>query len=118
MKKSLLLIVGLILFGTLAGCSVLGFKADQFSANTTASANKEGFSYSSNKNQENLSADGEFDPATGKTKFTVKTTASTPEAAIAAALQANAMAITAFSEIMKVVIPLAKAAATKGAPIP
>lgn len=117
MRKMFAVII-IVLTSMLGGCSILGFRTDQFSASTSASANKDGFQYTSTKNQENLSAEGEIDPATGKMKFKVNTTASTPEAAIAAALQANAMAIQAFSEIMKEVIPLAKAAATKGAPVP
>lgn len=85
--KMRLLMVGLLL---LTGCGLIQPPtAGQFTANTTASANKDGFSYTSNKNQEALDADGEFDPATGAMKFHVKTTATTPEAAIAASLAAT-----------------------------
>ena len=105
----------IIAFLFLTGCGFLGFKADQFTAQTKAAANKDGFSYESGKNQESLDASGEIDPKTGKMTFKVKTTSSTPEAAIAAALQANAQAMQVLSEIMKEIIPIAKAAASKGA---
>ena len=111
-NRTLLILIVMLL---LSGCGILGFGAKDFTANTTASANKEGFTYSSNKNQESLAAEGEFDMNTGKMVFKVKTSSTTPESSIAAALQANAQAMTAFSEIMKEIIPLAKAAATKGA---
>ena len=110
-NRAMLILLGVLL---LSGCGFLGFKADQFVAQTTAKANKDGFAYSSGKNQESLAATGEM-TKDGTFKFSVNTTASTPEAAIAAALQANAQAMQVLSELMKEIIPIAKAAATKGA---
>jgi hypothetical protein len=102
------------------GCGV----NQQYTAMTTASANKDGFSYSSSKNQEQFKGMGDFDPATGKLHFEVSTTASTPEAAIAAALQSNLELQKQLGLILQTVIPLVEkaglSAATGGAvpPIP
>ena len=109
--------MGLVIVLFVSGCGLVGFKADQFTAQTKAAANKDGFSYESGKNQENLAATGEMNKD-GTFKFTVNTTSSTPEAAIAAALQANAQAMQVMSELFKELIPLAKSAATRGAPLP
>jgi len=106
MKKLFLLIAIFIL----TGCATV---SKDFTARTVASANKDGFSYDSTKNQESLEAMGEIDPETGKMKFSVKTTATTPEAAIAAASAANAAVMQAISELLKTVMPLI----TKGASV-
>lgn len=100
------------------GCGV-----SQYTANTTASANKDGFNYTSNKNQESLHATGEIDPGTGNMKFDVTTTATTPEAAIAAAMQTNLKIQEQISAILQSLLPLIQAAAkaaaaSKGIPLP
>lgn len=101
---------GVKIMGLLLSLALLSACARQFTANTTASANKDGFAYSSNKNQENLDATGDIDPATGKMHFAVKTTAFTPEAAILAASQAQAAATKALSEMLSAVLPLIQSA--------
>ena len=92
----------------LSGC------AQMFSDTTRASVVKtgDGFSldYNSSKNQENLKAD--IDPETGK--MHIETTATTPEAAIAA----TPAAITKLIEELAPLIKLGAAAATKGAVVP
>ena len=100
-----------------AGCG-----AQQFTANTSASAGKGGFNYSSNKNQENLKATGE-QAADGSFKFSVETNASTPESAIAAAANAQAAATKAMSDILGAILPLMQtavqgAALANGVPLP
>lgn len=114
MKKLLIC----LLSSLLAGCGV-----SQYTASTTASANKDGFNYTSNKNQESLHATGEIDPGTGNMKFDVTTTATTPEAAIAAAMQSNLKLQEQLSAILQALIPIIQAAAkaaaaSKGVPLP
>lgn len=106
------------LIAMLAGCGV-----SQYTASTTASANKDGFNYVSNKNQESLHAHGEIDPASGKMDFDVTTTATTPEAAIAAAMQSNLKIQEQIAAILQAILPLIQAAAkaaaaSKGVPLP
>lgn len=112
------LFVAAALLATLTACSLLGPNANQFSANTKASADRNGFKYDSNKNQENLDATGDIDPTTGKMHFAVKTTATTPEATIAATLAAYAATMQTLSDAIKLLVPLAQSALTRGAGIP
>lgn len=117
MKK--VLIATMIFSGMfLVGCSTV---AKDFTAMTTATANKDGFYYQSTKNQEALKASGEIDPATGKMSFDVSTTATTPEAAIAAALSVQAAQTALISKLMDQVSALASqlsAVAKQAAPVP
>lgn len=79
------------------GCATV---SKDFTARTVASANKDGFAYDSTKNQENLKASGEIDPVTGAMKFSVETTATTPEAAIAAALEAQKASLELINKLL------------------
>ena len=89
---------------------LVGCGASNFTANTTASVNPaNGFAYSSNKNQENLKATGEMSKD-GTIKFSVETNASTPEAAIAAALQSNLELQKQVGALLQVILPMAKVA--------
>ena len=98
---------------TVIMCLVLsGCGAAQYTANTTASVGLDrGFSYSSNKNQENLKAKGTLEA--GKLSFEVETTATTPESAIAAALQTNLELLKLLNSAMAAGL----AAGTKGVPV-
>lgn len=82
----------------MGGCS-----AANYLGSTEASFNKDGtWSYKSNKNQENFKAKLATD-ASGASSVEVETTASTPEAAIAAALQSNLEALKALNESLKLI---------------
>ena len=99
----------------LPGCVV---PASSFLGNTTASVSPiTGFNYTSSKNQEGLDASGEMNKD-GTLKFSIKTTAITPEAAIAAAQQATAKAQENFAKLLDILGPLIQqgiVAGTKGA---
>ena len=88
----------------LGGCSTV---AKDFTARTVAVASKDGFSYDSTKNQEKLKASGEIDPNTGVMKFSVETTATTPESAIAAALEAQKATMELINKLLDKVISAA-----------
>ena len=87
-----------------SGCATV---AKDFTASTTASYTPGGqVYYQSTKNQENFHAKIELD-ADGKVKsLDVSTTATTPEAAIAAALSSQAAAMKAFTDLVNMVAPL------------
>jgi hypothetical protein len=89
--------------------------ASQYLGKTVATANKDGFYYESNKNQEGMNAQGKINPATGEMAFDVKTTSTTPEAAIAAALQTNLEAQKQLGVILQAIMPLLQQAAQIGA---
>jgi hypothetical protein len=110
MKNKLFWVGFLALILTLNACT-----AGQYLGNTTASATKDGFNYASNKNQENFHAVGDYDPVTGKVHFEASTTAATPDAAIAAALQSNLAAQQQVGDILKAILPLVAAAAKTAA---
>ncbi len=95
-----------------AGCATVD---KDFTARTTASYKHNGteVGYTSSKNQENFKADLEFDPQGKVTKLHVETTASTPEAAITAAANAQAQALKLASDALNTLLPLLKAGATK-----
>lgn len=114
MRKTDLLSAAILAFLlSLSACGV-----SQYTANTTASVSPgNGFAYSSNKNQENLDATGDMNPD-GTVHFTVKTTATTPDAAIAAALQSNLEAQKQLTAILQAIMPLIATAAKVGAKVP
>ena len=61
--------------------------------------------YNSNKNQENFKADVTLDPETGKiTGLHVETTATTPEAAMAATAKANAATATLLEKLLGLMV--------------
>jgi len=114
MKKLLWLTAFILL---LSGCGV-----DRFLGSTTASyeitPSGPKIYYSSNKDQQGFKADVELDDK-GKVKaFHVSTTATTPEAAIAAVLQSNLKFQEQFGDILKTFIPMVEQAVTKGAVAP
>lgn len=101
----------------LSGCGV-----DRWLGNTTASyeitpTGPKVF-FNSNKDQQGFKADVEVDEQGRIKKFHVSTTATTPETAIAAALQSNLKFQEQFGDILKAVIPMIEQAATKGAVAP
>jgi hypothetical protein len=105
--------VGLLAVLLLGGCS-----ASNYLGNTKASYSAaNGFSYESNKNQEGLKASGEVN-TDGSAKFSVETTATTPEAAIAAALQTNILTQQNIAKLIDAAIAAGQLAATKGVPVP
>lgn len=85
----------------MSGCTTV---AKDFTARTVASASKDGFAYDSTKNQENLKASGEIDPVNGVMKFSVETTATTPESAIAAQAAAHAQSLELISKLLDKVL--------------
>ena len=85
--------------------------ARQFLGSTEASYGD--YTYSSTKNQENLKADFSKSPD-GTTTFKIETTATTPEAAIAAAAQAYARSIELLSGVIEKLSSGAKAGALSG----
>lgn len=92
------------------GCATV---AKDYTASTSASyqAGDTSLKYDSTKNQENFKADIVIDPATGKlTQLHVETTATTPEAAIAATAKANA----ATAALLERLLGLLPAAAFAG----
>jgi hypothetical protein len=103
---------GLILAALAAALlAVAGCGANFFACTTKASFNKDGtWSYESCKNQENFKAEIGKDRA-GNPLAKVETTATTPEAAIAAAAEALKEAFVVLKDAMA----MAKAAASKGA---
>ena len=112
MKSRVLAILAVLLF------LVIGFvgcmPVSQLTANTTVTY-KDGkgkeFFYSSNKNQEGLDAHGDFDTDGNIKGLSVKTTATTPEAAIAAALQSNIALQAQVGQLLQSVLPLIQSAA-------
>lgn len=99
----------LVLASCLPGCST----AKDFQAHTLASYESNGVKvlYDSTKNQEAFKANIGLDVVTGKiNNLNIETTAMTPEASIAAALQQNAKSL----ELIQQLIPLL----LKSAPIP
>ncbi len=94
------LLVGLSLLPML-GCGV-----GQYTATTEAQYNAEtgSWSYKSNKNQENFEAKL-VESKAGRQVLEVKTTATTPEAAIAAALQSNLEIQKQISGMLQALMP-------------
>jgi hypothetical protein len=93
----------------------VGCGATYFTANTTATIAKDGsMSWSSNKNQENLKAS--FTRKDGNIEsFTIETTATTPEAAIAAAMQSMGRMMDTLNALAAQLVPAAaKAGALAG----
>jgi len=99
------------LFGYLTLLVMLSGCAKQFLGSTEASYGD--YSYSSTKNQENLKASFTKDKD-GMTTFTIETTATTPEAAIAAAAQAYARSIEMLTGVIDKLTAGAKAGALSG----
>ena len=95
MKK---LIMGLAIISIIGGCA----SVDKYLATTTASYTPGGqFYYQSNKNQEGFHAVVKLD-ADGKVKeLDIQTKATTPEAAMAAALSANAAMLETLNSLIK-----------------
>ena len=93
-----------------ASCGV-----NQYTATTKAAYNAEtgSWSYESNKNQENFEA--KIGELKGKPVLEVRTTASTPEAAIAAALQSNLEISKQISALIQSILPLIQKAANVAA---
>ena len=87
-----------------AGCGVT-----QYTASTKVSYDGKTWFYESNKDQQGLKAKLSKDGSAE-----IETTASTPEAAIAAALNSNLALQKQIADLMAVVLPLIKAGATKG----
>ena len=91
------------------GLSISGCGVRQYTASTKVTYDGKSWFYESNKNQEGLkarlSADGSAE---------IETTASTPEASIAAALQSNLEMQKQIGAMLQVLLPMMKAAATKG----
>jgi hypothetical protein len=90
---------------------------DKYTARTTVHYKAPGVEadYDSNKNQENFKAKVGFDAQGKINALDIETTATTPEAAIAAALQSNAQILKSVNDLLNTVLPLIKTAATKGA---
>ena len=94
-------LLGAVVFVLLAsGCGV-----DRYLGNTKLIYKD--LQYESNKNQEGLKASGKFDPVGNLLEFSVETTATTPEAAIAAARQSDL-------EMLKLLNALAEQARSRG----
>ena len=106
-RMSLFLILAILLFTT-QGC------VSMFTAKTTATYDGKTFTWESTKNQEGLDATLGKDKD-GNPLATIKTTATTPEAAIAAAAAAQAKFMDAMAGLIQTLTGVAKAAATKGA---
>lgn len=111
--KTKLIVLGAIALLLLASCTTvdktfLGHTIASYKSGDTA------LNYDSSKNQENFKADVELD-ATGKvTKLHVETTATTPEAAIAAQSAANARMVEALSKALDKLMSIVPLAATAG----
>lgn len=105
MKKTWMVGIGLAVFLSMTvGCATV---AKDFTASTTASVSPaNGFAYTSTKNQENLKASGSINKD-GTVAFTVETTATTPESAIAAASAANSQALALISKLLDQVLAAA-----------
>lgn len=90
----------------LAGCATV---QKDFTARTTATYSPTaGISYDSTKNQENFKAHVKFAPDGKVTELDVETTATTPEAAIAAAQQSQAQALKIANDALSVLLPILK----------
>lgn len=112
MKTWMFLAVGVLLAFMLAlnGCG-----ANFFACTTKASYNADGtWSYESCKNQENFKAKIGKD-AKGQPEAEISTSASTPEAAIAAALQSQIKMQEQFGKLIDLVGPLISKGAAAGA---
>lgn len=110
LKCKLLCLISLALLLSLNGCG-----ANYFTATTEASydAKTGSWSYKSNKNQENFEAKiAEFKD--GRQVLEVKTTATTPEAAIAAAMASFSKAIDALTLLVQQATAAAKTGAAAG----
>ena len=97
MKKIIVtLVMSLVL---VSGCA----SADKFLGSTTASYTPGGqLYYNSNKNQEGFKAHTTFDPKTGNlTGLDIETKATTPESAIAAALESQKAALELINKILE-----------------
>ncbi len=100
---------------SIAGCA----SADKFLGRTIATYEAGKFSYDSNKNQEGFKAKIGLDE-TGKLKeLDIQSTATTPEAAMVAAAQANRE----IASVLRELVPLLKAAVSgaalgAGVPVP
>ena len=104
MKILSVLILAVVL--GLSGCST----AKDFLGETKASYSKEaGFSWVSNKNQQDLEASGQINPD-GTANFSIKTTSVTPDSVIAAVSQIQLK----MTAILEKLTDMAQAAATKG----
>lgn len=104
-----LLSIGLCLVLLLGGCT-----ASQYLGKTVASVGgPNGFKWESNKNQEGLKASGKLNPD-GAVEFSIETTSTTPDAAIAAALQGNLAAQQNIGKLIDVGAAAGQAFATKG----
>jgi hypothetical protein len=101
MKFTVIAVV-LVFLVTLAGCAAMNLGSTKASYRIN-----EGFSWDSNKNQENLKATGIINKD-GTMQFSIETTAVTPESAIAAAAAAQ----------LKLIEMLEKALAAKPMPVP
>jgi len=94
----------------LSGCTT----SKDLLGNTTASYVNGNFSWDSTKNQENL--DATYDKQGEDVKFTIKTTATTPEAAMLAVAQVRLAEMKLIADLIdKLVNQLATGAAAKGA---
>ena len=99
MKK----IVGLFVLTLWMTLLMSGCTTAQYSASTEASFSKDGtWSYKSSKNQENFKAKI-AEAADGSKSVEVETTATTPESAVAAALQTNLEALKSLSAAMSLI---------------
>lgn len=99
-------IIGLLVFLSFGsvGCAQFG-TAQSFLATTKASYTPGGaLSYESSKNQEGFKANLEMAPDGKLLKLQVETKATTPEAAIAAALESQKAAMEALNKILDKVI--------------
>jgi hypothetical protein len=107
------LFVGLLACLFLSGCG-----ASFFACTTEASFNKDGtWAYKSCKNQENMKVKI-TEQANGRTVAELETTATTPEAAIAAASNALASMTKMLTDLMAQLAPLLKMAAAGAATAP
>jgi hypothetical protein len=96
-------IIILILMMIVSGCGVANF-----AGSTEARYENGNMYYKSNKNQENFKAKLSLD-ANGKlTALDIQTTATTPESAIAAALQSNLVTQQMINDLLQTVLPLVK----------
>jgi len=114
-KMNASLLRNLVCAGILCLASACSTVDKDFTARTIATYKNAGteVNYNSSKNQENFKADVEFDAAGKVTKLHVETTATTPEAAITAAANAQAQALKLANDALQALLPLVKAAATK-----
>jgi hypothetical protein len=105
--------LALVVFLSIAGCGVAHFTAETVVDYETPGGVKA--HYKSNKDQQDFKAKVSVDEQGRIKDLDIQTTATTPEAAIAAAAQANALAMQMLADVLKQLLPLLQKAAAAGA---